>query len=90
MPAAAIVLDAGGRHHLRERREHDADPPRPRTGPRPRGQPVYHLPRIKLAYAAAGVDVWTVPARTLDPQTKAIIAREIPAFWLYYLRAVVA
>jgi vancomycin permeability regulator SanA len=50
----------------------------------------YHLPRIKLAYAAAGVDVWTVPARTTSiPQTKGLIAREIPAFWLYYLRAVV-
>jgi uncharacterized SAM-binding protein YcdF (DUF218 family) len=51
----------------------------------------YHLPRIKLAYARAGVDVWTVPARTsLVPRTWAIVAREIPAFWLYYLRAVVA
>ena len=51
----------------------------------------YHLPRIKLAYAGAGVDVWTVPARTiLVPRTWAIVAREIPAFWLYYLRAVVA
>jgi uncharacterized SAM-binding protein YcdF (DUF218 family) len=51
----------------------------------------YHLPRIKLAYAAAGVEVWTVPARTTSiPQTKRLIAREIPAFWLYYLRAVVA
>jgi uncharacterized SAM-binding protein YcdF (DUF218 family) len=50
----------------------------------------YHLPRIKLAYARAGLDVWTVPARTsLVPRTWAIVAREIPAFWLYYLRAVV-
>jgi vancomycin permeability regulator SanA len=51
----------------------------------------YHLPRIKLAYARAGVDVWTVPARTsLVPRTWAIVAREIPAFWLYYVRAVVS
>lgn len=51
----------------------------------------YHLPRIKLAYARAGLDVWTVPARTsLVPRTWAIAAREIPAFWLYYFRAVVA
>jgi uncharacterized SAM-binding protein YcdF (DUF218 family) len=51
----------------------------------------YHLPRIKLAYARVRVDVWTVPARTsLVPRTWAIVAREIPAFWLYYLRAVVA
>ena len=49
----------------------------------------YHLPRIKLAYAAAGVEVWTVPARTTSiQQTKGLITREIPAFWLYYLRAV--
>ncbi len=50
----------------------------------------YHLPRIKLAYARAGVDAWTVPARTSITRTGAIVAREIPAFWLYYLRAVVA
>jgi vancomycin permeability regulator SanA len=50
----------------------------------------YHLPRIKLTYAAAGVEVWTVPARTASiPQIKGLITREIPAFWLYYLRAVV-
>jgi uncharacterized SAM-binding protein YcdF (DUF218 family) len=51
----------------------------------------YHLPRIKLAYARAGLEAWTVPARTTSiPRTRAIVAREIPAFWLYYLRAVVA
>jgi uncharacterized SAM-binding protein YcdF (DUF218 family) len=48
----------------------------------------YHLPRIKLAYARSGLDVWTVPAKaTIVPRTGAIVAREIPAFWLYYLRA---
>jgi uncharacterized SAM-binding protein YcdF (DUF218 family) len=50
----------------------------------------YHLPRIKLAYARAGLDAWTVPARTSITRTAAIVAREIPAFWLYYLRAIVA
>jgi len=50
----------------------------------------YHLPRIKLAYARAGLDAWTVPARTSITRTTAIVAREIPAFWLYYLRAVFA
>jgi uncharacterized SAM-binding protein YcdF (DUF218 family) len=49
----------------------------------------YHLPRIKLAYARASVDAWTVPARTSITRTSAIVAREIPAFWLYYLRGVV-
>jgi uncharacterized SAM-binding protein YcdF (DUF218 family) len=49
----------------------------------------YHLPRIKLAYARAGLDVWTVPADvTFVPDTARLVAREIPAFWLYYLRAV--
>jgi uncharacterized SAM-binding protein YcdF (DUF218 family) len=51
----------------------------------------YHLPRIKLAYARAGVDVFTVPAaardwrRTWDLRS---VLREVPAFWLYYGRAV--
>ena len=46
-----------------------------------------HLPRIKLAFARAGLDVWTVPAAmTIVPRTGPIVAREIPAFWLYYLR----
>ena len=50
----------------------------------------YHLPRIKLAYQRAGWDVLTVPAvKSLPiPQTPRLVAREIPAFWVYYLRAV--
>jgi vancomycin permeability regulator SanA len=50
----------------------------------------YHLPRIKLAYQRAGWDVLTVPATTSAPiaQTPRLVAREIPAFWAYYLRAV--
>jgi vancomycin permeability regulator SanA len=49
----------------------------------------YHLPRIKLAYARAGIDVDTVPARITAhiPQAAANAAREIPALWAYYLRA---
>lgn len=52
----------------------------------------YHLPRIKLAYARAGWDVLTVPAATSTPikETPRLVAREIPAFWVYYLRAVFA
>jgi uncharacterized SAM-binding protein YcdF (DUF218 family) len=50
----------------------------------------YHLPRIKLAYAGAGYDVWTVPSRdTPIVQTPYLVVREIPAFWVYYLRAAV-
>jgi vancomycin permeability regulator SanA len=50
----------------------------------------YHLPRIKLAYQRAGWDVLTVPARGSRPikETPYLVAREIPAFWVYYLRAV--
>jgi uncharacterized SAM-binding protein YcdF (DUF218 family) len=47
----------------------------------------YHLPRIKLAYASAGWDVLTVPAPSTE-RTGYQVAREIPAFWLYYLRAI--
>ncbi len=50
----------------------------------------YHLPRIKLAYARAGWNVLTVPAHPTHriPQTPFLVAREIPAFWVYYLRAI--
>ena len=50
----------------------------------------YHLARIKLAYARAGLDVITVPAKQsrIIKQTPMLVAREIPAFWLYYMRAV--
>jgi vancomycin permeability regulator SanA len=49
----------------------------------------FHLPRIKLAYQRAGVDVITVPSRARRiPQTTGLMIREIPAFWVYYLRAV--
>ncbi|MDR3685513.1 MAG: YdcF family protein [Coriobacteriia bacterium] len=51
----------------------------------------YHLPRVKLAYLAAGWDVRTVPARQIEPiwQTPLFVAREVPAFWEYWLRAFV-
>jgi uncharacterized SAM-binding protein YcdF (DUF218 family) len=48
----------------------------------------YHLPRIKLAYERAGADVCTVPA----PQGHLLLkmpynmAREVAAFWDYYLK----
>jgi len=48
----------------------------------------YHLPRIKLAYERAGMDVCTVPA----PQGHLLLkmpfnmAREVAAFWDYYLK----
>ena len=49
----------------------------------------YHLPRIQLAFSRLGIDVLTVPA--VDPipisEMPLLIAREVPAFWVYYLRA---
>lgn len=49
----------------------------------------FHLPRIKLAYQRAGYDVITVPSHARRiPQTTGLVIREIPAFWVYYLRAV--
>ncbi len=50
----------------------------------------YHLPRIKLAYARAGWNVLTVPAHSTHriPQTLFLVLREVPAFWVYYLRAI--
>jgi vancomycin permeability regulator SanA len=47
----------------------------------------YHLPRVKLAYAGAGWDVLTVPAPATE-RTTPMVVREIPAFWVYYLRAI--
>jgi uncharacterized SAM-binding protein YcdF (DUF218 family) len=48
----------------------------------------YHLPRIKLSYQQAGVEVYTVPARERYTLTRMpfLIAREVPALWLYYIR----
>jgi vancomycin permeability regulator SanA len=48
----------------------------------------YHLPRIKLAYHRAGVEVSTVPARQQQPlqDLPRYQAREVLATWLYYVR----
>jgi vancomycin permeability regulator SanA len=47
----------------------------------------FHLPRVQLAFGQAGIDVLTVPA--IDPEpvrgSPILIAREIPAFWAYFL-----
>ncbi len=50
----------------------------------------YHLPRIKLAYGAAGVDVQTVPSAWMSDigHTPVMIMREIPGFWVYWARSV--
>lgn len=48
----------------------------------------FHLPRIKLAYARAGRNVLTVPARQKYrlPQRPFLLARETAALWAYYLQ----
>jgi uncharacterized SAM-binding protein YcdF (DUF218 family) len=48
----------------------------------------YHLPRVKLAYQRAGVEVWTVPARQgrFLGQIPFNMVREVAAFWDYYLK----
>jgi vancomycin permeability regulator SanA len=48
----------------------------------------FHLPRIKLTYARAGWDVFTVPARQKYRLAARpfLLARETVALWAYYLR----
>jgi uncharacterized SAM-binding protein YcdF (DUF218 family) len=48
----------------------------------------YHLPRIKLAYARVGLEVYTVPAKETRflGQLPYNMAREVAALWVYYLR----
>lgn len=48
----------------------------------------YHLPRIKLAYQRAGIEVYTVPATQGRFLLKMplYMAREAAAFWSYYLK----
>lgn len=51
----------------------------------------YHLPRVKMAYQRAGLDVNTVPANESSPLAKMpyFVLREIAAFWAYYFRPLV-
>lgn len=47
----------------------------------------YHMPRVKMCYRRQGIEVFTVPAReryTLS-QLPYLMAREVAAFWAYYL-----
>lgn len=47
----------------------------------------YHLPRIKLAYHRAGIEVFTVPAKQRQPLQRLLEfeLREVGALWYYYL-----
>lgn len=48
----------------------------------------YHLPRIKLTYRRAGLDVFTVPAKETHrlQLLPFYLAREVAALWTYYFR----
>lgn len=46
----------------------------------------YHLPRIKLAFRRTGVTVRTVPVEAEPRNLPSQIAREILAWWYYYLQ----
>jgi vancomycin permeability regulator SanA len=48
----------------------------------------YHLPRVKMTFARAGIDVCTVPAEQIHPLTALpyYMAREVAALWAYYFR----
>lgn len=48
----------------------------------------YHLPRLALAFEAVGVTAFTVPAPQRDPLlgTPWFVAREVAAWWAYFLR----
>ncbi len=88
---AAILVDASG-VTTEASVNHALQMIRGRRLPSPRLIAVsqaYHLPRIQLAFSAAGIDVLTVPAA--DPvaigEMPLLVVREVPAFWLYYLRA---
>ncbi len=45
----------------------------------------YHLPRVKMTYARAGVEVFTVPVKEPLRGTPRFAAREVLALWAYYL-----
>ncbi len=88
VPEQAIVLDVDGANTLATVRNTTA-------GFRNSGAQrvlavshFYHLPRIKMAYARAGWDVHTVPARESYTLTALpyFMLREVAALWLYYLR----
>ena len=52
----------------------------------------YHLPRVKMAYQQAGVEVNTVPAKESYPLSKMpyFVMREVAAFWAYYFRPLIS
>lgn len=86
VPPDAIVLDTRG---LSTQATVDATTPMLRSMGARRVMVVshaYHLPRVKMAYQRAGLDVFTVPAResyTLGAMPY-YVAREVAGLWAYY------
>ena len=89
VPASAIVVDPAGVNTDATVRNTVPMLSTARSGPVAVVSDFFHLPRIKLAYQRAGYDVVTVPSHARRiPQTTGLVIREIPAFWVYYLRAI--
>ena len=91
VPASAIALDNGGENT--DASVADTVPMLEKSHARTvlAVSQFYHLPRIKLAYRAAGWDVQTVPATVsiyID-QTTLSVVREIPAFWAYWATSLI-
>ncbi|MDR3053262.1 MAG: YdcF family protein [Coriobacteriales bacterium] len=51
----------------------------------------YHLPRVKQLFLAQGISVITVPAQPYRPDTSEwpTALREVPGWWLYWLKGLV-
>ena len=89
VPASAIVVDPAGVNTDATVRNTAPMLSTAGSGPVAVVSDFFHLPRIKLAYQRAGYDVVTVPSHARRiPQTTGLVIREIPAFWVYYLRAI--
>ena len=89
VPASAIVVDPAGVNTDATVRDTVPMLRAGKNGPVAVVSDFFHLPRIKLAYQRAGFDVVTVPSHARRiPQTTGLVIREIPAFWVYYLRAI--
>lgn len=85
VPREAIVLDRGG-VTTRATAANTAA----MLGPQSRVLAVshfYHMPRVRLAYQRQGMQVCTVPATQtyILRRMPMLMAREIPALWVYYL-----
>jgi vancomycin permeability regulator SanA len=53
----------------------------------------WHLPRVKLRFASEGIRCYTVPADERGKplrKTPLLMLREVPAFWVYFLRTVIS